>query len=169
MFYEIGTIANHKRISNILDRKSACFARILTYITTHDLPYHRTPTVVSCLPSEHFCSLPACQKRLFDTLKGCRDFPCTLSLCALRRVTFPKSQNARFLRCKASYFMECPKLQKAWERHTLRCAAPMLHVACASRSAARRASALLSRQTGCCRALRRSRSLPTARHDCPFR
>ena len=70
MFYEIGTIANHKHISNILGRKAACFARILTYITTHDLPYHRTPTVVSCLSSEHFCSLPACQKRLFDTLRG---------------------------------------------------------------------------------------------------
>ena len=123
---------------------------------------------VACLPNI-FAVCQCVKKGFFDTLKGCRDFPCTLSLCALRRVIFPKSQNARFLRCKASYIMECPKLQEAWERHTLRCAAPMLHVACASRSAARRASALLSRQTGCCRALRRSRSLPAARHDCPFR
>ena len=105
--------APHLRRLQILTAATP-FARCIRHHRrrSQTFPYPRTVTGASCLSSEHFCSLPACQKRLFDTLKGCRDFPCTLSLCALRRVTFPKSKNARFLRCKASCFLECPKLQK---------------------------------------------------------
>ena len=51
-------------ILNFIVREKACFARILTYCATHALPYPCTPTGVSCLSSELFCSLPACQKAI---------------------------------------------------------------------------------------------------------
>ena len=56
-------------ILNFITREKACFARILTYCATHALPYPCTPTGVSCLSSELFCSLSACRKGFFDTLK----------------------------------------------------------------------------------------------------
>ena len=46
---------SHSRIP-----KTGYFLKILTSITTRDLPYLCTPTVASCLSFEHFCSLPAC-------------------------------------------------------------------------------------------------------------
>ena len=104
-----------------------------------------------------FLQSASVSKRLFDTLKGCRDFPCTLSLHALRPVTFPKSKKMRAsCAAKPHAFWNAPNCKKGMgAAHAAVCRS---HAAwrCASRSAARRASALLSRQTGCCRALRKA-------------